>query len=153
MYPSSGKQVSDWNFQINELQSLKFKHSLSIVEHVLFRNPRTQCCGNYPKRFPFPSDRGCCDNKTYNADIFECCDGEIEILLGFQISNQIFFQNFSVKITNYFWNPDFWEHAPTEAIQATLATWIIANQTENVWQTVIFTNVFAKMVTLELIAK
>ena len=32
MYPSSGKQVSDWNFQINELQSLKFKHSLSLVE-------------------------------------------------------------------------------------------------------------------------
>jgi len=37
-----------------------------------------QCCGEYPKRFPFYSDfgaRGCCAGKTFNANSLECCAG------------------------------------------------------------------------------
>lgn len=34
------------------------------------------CCGAYPKRFPYKKEhgRGCCGLKTYNLDMYECCD-------------------------------------------------------------------------------
>ena len=64
------------------------RNSFRVFEYF-FRNRRTQCCGNYPFRFPFPSDRGCCDGQTFNSQIFECCDGEIEILRGFKTAGQI----------------------------------------------------------------
>lgn len=34
------------------------------------------CCGEYPVRFPYKTQggsRGCCINKTYNADVNNCC--------------------------------------------------------------------------------
>ncbi|CAG5106652.1 Oidioi.mRNA.OKI2018_I69.chr1.g2938.t1.cds [Oikopleura dioica] len=37
-----------------------------------------QCCGEYPKRFPFSDNygqRGCCSGKTYNTNTLECCAG------------------------------------------------------------------------------
>lgn len=35
------------------------------------------CCGKYPKRFPFKmmeGERGCCGHRTYNTFALECCD-------------------------------------------------------------------------------
>lgn len=44
--------------------------------------PPNQCCGEYPKRFPFFTDdgnRGCCAGKTYKTMSLECCDsGEVK---------------------------------------------------------------------------
>jgi len=41
-----------------------------------------QCCGDYPKRFPFHSASGgreCCNGKTFNTKNLECCStGEIK---------------------------------------------------------------------------
>jgi hypothetical protein len=41
-----------------------------------------QCCGEYPKRFPFFTDygaRSCCKGKTYSTNSLECCSsGEIK---------------------------------------------------------------------------
>lgn len=41
-----------------------------------------QCCGDYPKRFPFfagEGQRACCAGKTYNTDSLECCpSGDIK---------------------------------------------------------------------------
>lgn len=40
-----------------------------------------QCCGSFPVRFPFKSYGGlrdCCANKTYNTQIYQCCnDGRV----------------------------------------------------------------------------
>ena len=34
------------------------------------------CCGDYPKRFPYSSEnRGCCGLKPYKTDVYECCGG------------------------------------------------------------------------------
>lgn len=40
------------------------------------------CCGSYPKRYPFVKSfsRSCCGEKTYNSDIFQCCDGQVKDL-------------------------------------------------------------------------
>jgi len=41
-----------------------------------------QCCGDFPKRFPFYSNNGkreCCSGKTYNTYSLECCaSGEVK---------------------------------------------------------------------------
>lgn len=41
-----------------------------------------QCCGEYPKRFPYfmdNGDRGCCEGKTYSTNSLECCTtGEVK---------------------------------------------------------------------------
>jgi len=44
---------------------------------------REQCCGTYPKRFPFKTghddQRRCCGSRTYDSTIFECCaDNELK---------------------------------------------------------------------------
>lgn len=34
------------------------------------------CCGHYPKRAPFKTysgNRSCCNGRTYNTDMFQCC--------------------------------------------------------------------------------
>ena len=40
------------------------------------------CCGEYPNRFPYRPDnsRGCCHGKTYNTDLWKCCeDGTVKV--------------------------------------------------------------------------
>lgn len=41
------------------------------------------CCGSYPNRFPFATGAGnreCCVDKTYNTNIFMCCDdGQVRL--------------------------------------------------------------------------
>lgn len=44
--------------------------------------PKTACCGDYPNRFPYKPDnsRGCCLGKTYNTDLWMCCeDGTVKV--------------------------------------------------------------------------
>lgn len=40
------------------------------------------CCGEYPTRFPFKTQgglRGCCQSRTYNSDMHQCCkDGTVK---------------------------------------------------------------------------
>lgn len=48
-----------------------------------FTEPTQSCCGEYPFRFPYHPDdgmgmiRNCCNGKTYNPNILECCGGEV----------------------------------------------------------------------------
>lgn len=35
------------------------------------------CCGDYPARFPYKiqdGTRGCCQGRTFNSEIYQCCD-------------------------------------------------------------------------------
>lgn len=40
--------------------------------------PSTQCCGEYPERFPYKNmgaNRKCCGSTTFNPSVMECCSG------------------------------------------------------------------------------
>lgn len=41
------------------------------------RGPSTQCCGEYPERFPYRAgeSKACCGSMTYNPKILQCCPG------------------------------------------------------------------------------
>lgn len=45
--------------------------------------PSTECCGDYPVRFPYKhsDDRQCCNGVTYNTNILECCgDASVQMI-------------------------------------------------------------------------
>lgn len=42
-----------------------------------------ECCGQYPERFPFKTQggvRGCCGQRTYQSDIYSCCDDKVRMV-------------------------------------------------------------------------
>ena len=49
--------------------------------NVLPSSTQLSCCGTYPNRFPFnpANSRGCCQQKTYNTELYTCCsDGSLK---------------------------------------------------------------------------
>lgn len=70
----------------NQIASLTeyggFDASVQCVSSGAGGNKPDQCCGEYPKRFPFFSNDGrrdCCAGKTYNTYSLECCaSGEVK---------------------------------------------------------------------------
>ena len=46
----------------------------SIMLRSAIREPDS-CCGEHPNRFPFNSrKRSCCQNRTYDPNLFDCCE-------------------------------------------------------------------------------
>lgn len=41
-----------------------------------------ECCGIHPNRFPFQAtgNRSCCGSKTYDPEVFDCCQGQIKAI-------------------------------------------------------------------------
>lgn len=47
--------------------------------------PGTQCCGDYPNRYPYKTqggDRQCCVDTTYNINVLECCPNNALAVIG-----------------------------------------------------------------------
>lgn len=62
-------------------KSSGFDHKFECTS-VLPKNENVErsCCGEYPSRHPYKLSnfRKCCGDKTYNSDLFTCCDGEVK---------------------------------------------------------------------------
>jgi len=60
-----------------------FDTNSECITEGLEIKPDKSCCGDYPKRFPYrhlDNDRGCCSGKTFNTDLYKCCqDGSVSI--------------------------------------------------------------------------
>lgn len=47
--------------------------------------PANMCCGTFPVRFPYKTNNGgrsCCNQVTFNALVYECCDGQTVTQVG-----------------------------------------------------------------------
>ena len=75
-------------------QLVKFEPSTSLINGFDRENEcvsgygtfeeKDKCCGTFPDRFPFSSrdgNRGCCNSRTYDTSIMECCeDGQLRYI-------------------------------------------------------------------------